>query len=188
MIRPPDRRSSRREPGRTGGRPRLAVLFATGLLAVACTTESVNPEEEAVDLIEGELADQAALGPLTADCPPAGDVEAGDSFDCTGTTEDGQVVEFTAEVTDEGAGEIVSTNLLTPEDIPTLADSAATVLAEQNGAEPAPLACDDSSGFVLAPGATLDCELTDPATDDTLGATITITDPENVGYTVELTP
>ncbi|MEL7208817.1 MAG: DUF4333 domain-containing protein [Actinomycetota bacterium] len=172
----------------TAVRHRLTVLVLVGLVAAACTSDSVNPKQEAIGLIEGELADQAALGPLAAACPDAEDVEAGGSFECTGTTGDGQVVRFTAEVTDDGAGEIVSTNLLTPEDIPTLADDAATVLAEQNDLEPAPMTCDDSSGFVIEQGAVLDCELTDPATGDMLGATITITDPVNVGYTVELKP
>lgn len=163
---------------------------AVGLAVAACSGEvsvnmgsSVDPGDEAEQLIEGELADEAGLGPLTADCSDA--VEPGGSFECTGTTGDGQVVAFTA----DGAGAVDSTNLATPAGISLLAEEAGRVLAEQNapGSPPPPIVCDDSRGLVLEVGAALDCEVTDPESGDVLAAVITITDPESLGFRIDVT-
>ena len=181
---------------RTSSVPRTLLLVCGSALAVsACSGEvsisagSAEPGEEAVQLIEGRLADEAALGPLTADCSDAADIEAGGSFDCTGTTDDGQVIEFTADVTEDGTGEVNSTNLATPQGISLLAEEAAQVLSEQNGVElPADsVTCDDSQGLIIATGATLDCEVDDPQSGENIGALLTITDPENLGFRIEIT-
>jgi len=177
---------------------RMFVLAGMAALALtACSAEvsvgsgSGDPGAEAELLIEGELADEAGLGPLTAECSGAEDVEEGGSFGCTGTTEDGQVIEFTAEVTDDGTGEVNSTNLATPASISLLAANAARVLSEQNDVDlpPDAVACDDSKGLVLAVGATLDCEVTDPQSGQPVDAVLTISDPdpENVGFEIEIT-
>lgn len=174
---------------------RLVLIAAAALVVGACSAEvnigtrSTEASEEAVRLIEGRLADQAGLGPLTADCPDVDDLEAGSSFDCTGTTEDGEVVEFTATVTDDGAGEVNSTNLITPDGIPRLAAEGARVLAEQNTFDlPADaVVCDDDRGLVLTAGATLDCAVTNPQTGELVPAVITITDPSTGGFEIVLT-
>jgi hypothetical protein len=181
---------------RATARRSTTFLACFGALALgACSAEvsigssSSDPEDEAIELIEGRLADEAMLGPLTAECFDAEGVGEGGSFECTGTTEDGQVIEFTAEVDGEGAGEVNSTNLATPDGIALLSDEAARVLSEQNAFElpPGSVVCDDSQGFIFVVDATLDCEVTDPQSGEMVPAVLTITDPENIGFTIEIT-
>lgn len=173
---------------RRRARTALVALVALAGLGAACGSATADPAEQAEALIETELADQAGLGPLVAACADAEGVGAGDTFTCTGTTEDGRVVEFTAEVEEGGAGEVTSTNLATPDDIPRLTAEAARVLGEENGVQlpPEAMTCDDSRGLIIEAGATLDCTVVDPRSGDELDAVITITDPENLGFEVEL--
>ena len=169
------------------------IVCGAALALSACSAEvsvgGSSADTEAEELIEGELAEESGLGPLTAACEDATDVEAGDSFECTGTTEDGRVVEFTADVTEDGAGEVNSTNLIVPTAIAGVAEEAARVLAQQNDIELAPdaVTCDDSEGVIVERGATLDCEVADPQTGEPVDAMITFTDPETGAFEVDVT-
>ena len=79
------------------------AMLALALLATACTGSfsigGANPSQAAVDLIEGELAEQLGLQDVTATCPSnLGDLEEGDTFTCTSTSGDGSTNEFLATI------------------------------------------------------------------------------------------
>lgn len=171
----------------------LSAAALVALIATACSGEvsvggsAAAPSEEAVDLIEGSLAEEAGLGPLTAECEDTSDIEPGEVFTCTGTTEDGDVVEFVGEVSEDGGGSVNSTNLATPGDIPDLADEAARILQEQNDLEVLPaMTCDDSRGLILESGSSLDCDVTNPVSGEQVSAVVTIIDGENLTISVEV--
>jgi hypothetical protein len=50
----------------------------------------------AVDLIEGEIADQAQMGQLDAECEEIDDPQPGDAFRCTAKTINGETIRFEA--------------------------------------------------------------------------------------------
>ncbi|MEM9467335.1 MAG: hypothetical protein AAGA90_18315 [Actinomycetota bacterium] len=147
---------------------RPAVLALTlALLATACGSASFeisfgggsgSVEEAAAFLIEGELADQ--LGePLTASCPEVADPEVGVTFDCTGTTEDGLVIDFAGIVDREDHIDLNSTNLIVADRVPDwelgLADSVSATIE-------APVTVDCGERFlVLGDPAEFVCELSD---------------------------
>nr|NKB41598.1 hypothetical protein [Ilumatobacter sp.] len=72
----------------------IALLGFVGV-AAGCTA-SADPAGAAVELIEGELSEQIELGPLAGDCAELDEVAQGDEFACTGVTEGGAIINFTA--------------------------------------------------------------------------------------------
>ena len=89
--------------------------LATGLSACSANVEfSIGgqpPEDAAVDLIEGELSDDLGLA-MTGECDDVDDPEVGVSFECTGTTDDGRVVEFDATIDEEDHISVFSVNVV----------------------------------------------------------------------------
>ena len=78
-------------------------MLALALLATACSGSfsigGTDPSQAAVDLIEGELAEQLGVEDVTATCPDdLGDLEEGDTFTCTSTAGDGTTNEFLATI------------------------------------------------------------------------------------------
>jgi hypothetical protein len=176
------------------GAPRaLVVLLVVSVAACSGASgpdpDQADPVADAEDLIEGSLADQIALGPLTADCTSE-ETQGQPVIVCTGTTEDGRVVGFESEITDEGAGPIASTNAVTPGQIGELEASAVLELNEQNGTELPmdAMQCEDDRALILEPGAVLECEVADPQSGETVAAVLTITNPEGPVFDVELAP
>lgn len=76
---------------RVGSRALAAV--ATALLLAGCT--AVIDEAEAESSIRDELARQLGAPVASVDCPADQAVKAGDVFDCTAKTEDGQDLAIT---------------------------------------------------------------------------------------------
>ncbi len=78
----------------------LLLTLATLFVVTACSGDisfsigGQSVDDAAVELIEGDLADQIGLGELTAACPEVPDAEVGTEFDCTATTADGAVIEI----------------------------------------------------------------------------------------------
>ena len=82
---------------------------------------------------------------MTGECDDVDDPEVGVSFDCTGTTDDGDVVEFVTLIDDDDHISVDSVNLVTAEGVPQYEAAAAEALTEQAGVtlDPADVDCGD---------------------------------------------
>lgn len=169
----------------------LVALLVTGLIAASCSGSvsfsigGKSPEDATVELIEGELSDQIDV-PLAAECPDLDDPEAGDTFECTGTTPDGQVIRFTVEI---GEDEVFanSVNALTPEDVPGFEEAVVTALNDANDLDIPLDALDCGAGpLIVPPDRQFVCRLSDDATGEVYDTTITITDQADWTFSVDV--
>ncbi len=107
----------------------LLLVIALALVLAACSVSgeisigSQSPENATEDVIEGTLAEQMALGDLTANCSKP---SSGARFLCTADTEDGRTIEFQAVMEEDGPF-VETTNVVLAEN---LAPIVATVLGE----------------------------------------------------------
>jgi len=152
------------------GRRGLVVSAALAVVLVGCSGSAALSGES---VIEGELADSAGLGELDAECNEPDGLEAGETFTCTATTEDGRTVEFLGTMTDSDSFDIVSTNLLTAEDVVAIRQEGARLLSEEVGVEILvdDIACPDEIVLLDATGDFV-CEITDTSTGDVYELTI----------------
>jgi hypothetical protein len=161
----------------------LLLMIAFSLLAAACSGSvefsigGESPDNAAEDLIEGDIAEQAGLGELTADCEKPEDPEVGTFFDCTAETEDGQTILLTTEIDREDHIDVNSTNLITPQALPSFETAGTNALAEQFGVElpDGTIQCGDES-VVLAADGTFVCSFEDPGNGDIYDITYEVTD------------
>jgi len=159
----------------------LAVAGAIIVVTGACsgsfsfTIGGKSPEVAAADLIEGDLADQLGMA-LAASCDELEDPKEGDSFACTGATDDGRIIDFNIDI---GEDEVLadSLNLLVAERVPALEQSVIDALStESNLNIPAgSLDCGDGP-IIVPPDKSFLCRLRDVATDQVFDTTVTITD------------
>lgn len=149
------------------GMARLGALASLLLVATACGSTSFEVsfgggtgtvEEAAVFLIEGELADQIDA-PLVADCPEVPDPEVGTTFTCTGTTEDGEVIDFAGVVDREDHIDLNTTNVIVAERVPDWATVTEASVAETVGFA---VTVDCGDRFIVLDNAGMTCEVTDP--------------------------
>ena len=145
--------------------PLISTALVVGVLALAGCGSSAALSGERV--IEGDLGDDIALGELDATCDEPDDLVEGETFTCTATTEDGQTLDFLGTMTSDDEFEIVTTNLLTAEDVVGLREDAAQVLSAEVGAEivPADIECPEGN-VVLDDADELLCAITDSTTGD----------------------
>ena len=153
------------------------VAIAIGAVAFAGCTRSYDPSGSAEDLIETDFADQLELGPLTSDCEEPTEIEVGDTFSCTATTEDGRTVIVRTSLESPTRIFTWSTNVLIAGEVPSLEADAAAVLSPEVGVEIAPddVDCGEES-IVLDDADEVRCEITDTATGDVYELTATLTD------------
>lgn len=148
----------------------VAVATVSASLLAGCGGSASQSGET---LIEEELADQIALGDLDATCDEPENLKEGETFTCTATTEDGAEVEFLGTMTSDDKFEIVTTNLLTAEDVTAIREEGARVLSEQVGSE---IVADDitcpTEVVVLDDTGDFVCEITDTTTGDVYDLTI----------------
>ncbi len=167
----------------------LLLVVALSLFAAACSGSvefsigGESPETAAENLIEDEIADQAGLGELTAECDKPEDPKVGTFFDCTATTTDGQVIQLTTEIDREDHIDVNSTNLLTPEALPQFETAGTEALAQQFAVElpDTTIDCGDQS-VVLTPEGNFVCAFNDPASGDVYDITFEITDLESGAF------
>lgn len=161
---------------------RRLAMFAICLIVMASCSVDVSVSfggadaaAAAVDLIEGELADQAGIGPLEAQCEEIDDPEPGDSFTCTATTESGETIRFDAIMEEDDIVDVESVNLVTIDGLDTIEALAVQVLEENVGATLGRenFDCGDR-GLVVEPGGTIMCLLTDPVSGNLYDATVTV--------------
>ena len=160
---------------------RRLVVCALVLLATGCGATSFEVsfggstgsiESVASDLIEGELSDQIGVA-LEPDCPEVTDPGVGSTFTCTGTTPDGEVIEFAGVVDREDHIDVTSTNLLLADQL----DGWESVAAESVAAEiEVEVTVDCGDRFVVFDASfEMRCSIRDQA-GDSADLRITITD------------
>lgn len=139
------------------------VVIAIGIAGCSSKNAGISAETVIVD----ELQDEIALGPLEPECGQPERYEAGQTFTCTAATEDGRVIEFHGEMTDEDTFNIVTSNLLTADDVVAIRASAAESLGPEVGAtiDPDDISCPDEVVLLDDTGDFL-CEITDESTGE----------------------
>ena len=155
----------------TASHRRTWAAAGFAVLVVACSTTA--PDVAAVELIEGDLAEQIGLGPLSGDCDDPSDTSTGSEFSCTGTTEDGQVIQFTAVFESDAEVFIYPTNLVV--DSSLFEAEAATTLGPEFGVEidPATIECPEGT-IVLDAEGQMACTITDAETGGVFPLTVTL--------------
>jgi hypothetical protein len=163
----------------------LRALTVVAVLAVVSGCSLViggddSAADTAVKIIEGQIADELAMGSLDARCdsPPTEDVGA--EFTCTATVDgdDARVISFDAVIDEADHVNVQSANLLTRDDVTKLEVGAVGILNDQFA-----LALPDDSidcgsdPVILNPALEVDCAFTDPSNGDVYDTLITITDP-----------
>lgn len=126
-------------------------------------------EEAATYLVENDLSEQIGEV-LTADCPAVPDPEVGTTFSCTGTTDDGVVIEFAGIVDREDHIDLNSTNLIVADQLPGWA-----AVAEES--------VESTVGFDV----TVDCGERFVVLDDDSGWSCEVTDPDGVTAALRIT-
>ncbi len=163
-------RSSRSTISPTRIRPSAARRAFVGVVAVGVVISgcgSKNAGNSAEQLITDELQDQIGIGPLEPTCGQPAAYEAGETFTCTAATEDGRVVEFFGEMVDEETYNLVTSNLLTGEDVAAIRADAAEQLGPEVGAtiDPGDIVCPDEI-ILLDDTGDFTCEITDTSTGE----------------------
>ncbi|MDH4146199.1 MAG: hypothetical protein OEY23_13640 [Acidimicrobiia bacterium] len=164
-----------------------------GVLALAGCSGSfsigANPAKASEDLIEGDLADQLGFE-LTASCDKPESDEIGSTFNCTGTAEDGRVVEFVSERTAKDAVNLNTANVLVASDLEQLELASVQILEREVGL---PLGVENfdcgRDAIVLDAGHEFVCALTDPTDGAVYDATLTLPDITDINsLSVEVAP
>jgi len=151
----------------------MALLGVVGLVVVAAGCSSGDASASAVELIEGELSDQIELGPLAGECDEPDESTTGEEFSCTGTTEDGEVVNFTAVFESDDEIFLYPTNLVV--DSSLFEAEAAATLGPEFGIEidPAQIECPEGVTVLDADGQMF-CTITDVETGGVFPMTATL--------------
>ena len=164
------------------------VFWASGSNGDGEALDELNIAWVAEKLIEGELADVVGLGELEAKCQDVkDDAEVGTEFTCTGTTTDGQVVDFIAVIDREDHVDVNTTNLISAEALPHLETAATNALSLQLGAElPADsVDCGDDL-VVLGADLVFVCAFHAPDSSDVYDITFEFTDLESGDFNVKV--
>jgi hypothetical protein len=146
-------------------------LAALAVAVAGCS--STDAAGAAVGLIEGALSDQLGLGPLAADCDEPSASAAGEEFTCTGTTEDGAVIDFTAVFDADDEVFVYPTNIVV--DSSLFEAEGAETLGPEFGLEidPAQIECPEEI-TVLDPAGRMFCTITDATTGGVFPMTVTL--------------
>lgn len=130
-------------------------------MLAGCSTN--DPTESALELIEGDLATQIGLGPLVGDCDEPAETATGDEFSCTGTTEDGTVIKFTAVFESDREIYIYPINVVVDDEL--FETEAAETLGPEFGIEIDPTQIECPEGItVLDENDQMQCTITDAET------------------------
>ena len=171
-----------------------AVLAAMAAVASGCSGglplvggDDGRYLEAGEDLIEGDLADQIGLGPLQASCRGRG-LGPGDAFACTALSGTQPPIEFVATISDDGESvDLTSANLLLADQVQQIESFAASLIAQDTGrpVTAESFECADSS-LVVAPGAVVDCLVTDPTDGTIFDVAVTVDDLDTLSITVDV--
>lgn len=159
------------------------MLVLVGLFAAACSSDP-DPLEAAADskslaegMIEGDLSTTIGLGPLVGSCNEPGPLAVGITFDCTATTEPGQVIQVLGVINPDGHLGLTTQNLISAGALPSFEREAASSLNTTVGSNFTAESVDcGNSAVVLPAGSELGCALVIPASGEVFDLTLTITD------------
>jgi hypothetical protein len=154
----------------------LCVLVLAGCsVDVSVSFGGADAAQAAVNLIEGEIADKAGIGPLTATCQEIENPEPGDTFTCTAATENGETIRFDAVMEEDDIVDVESVNLVTAQGLTAIEELAVQALEESVGETLGTENFDCGDGWmVVEPGGTIPCVLTDPVGGAMYEATVTV--------------
>ncbi len=143
----------------------------------------------------GQLAVFVAAGPTIAGllireaqarvCGQSGVTPKCDTFDCTGVTEDGRTIEFTATITAEDTFDIGSTNVILPSDLGQVEALTAQAIGESIGIVlPADSVDCGAEPLIVDGDATMLCAVTDPDTGDVYDTTLSniVLAPDDISF------
>jgi hypothetical protein len=162
-----------------------AVLAVVTVVATGCSfVLGDTPDGVAVELIEGELAEEAGLGEVTATCEEPPNSDPGTTFECTSNSDYGEI-RWSAEMIDEETVNVTSVNFLSVADVVTLEESAVVALEGQYGISIGTENFDcGEEPIVLGDDLTVLCAATDPITGDVHDAEITFIDLQTGNFDV----
>lgn len=170
------------------------LLVVIGAVAVGCSGEvsfsvgGKSPEAAAEERIERQdFVDRVGQGPLTAECNDPGDVEPGDTFLCTATTEQGGLVRILTTVVDDETINVQAQNLVTAEGRVRLENAIVQSLNQQNGLNltPQQISCGEGAVLLDAEMKTT-CALANPADGKVYDAHVTVTDLASGAFSVDV--
>ncbi len=157
------------------------VLGLCMLLTAGCSVDvslsfgGADAAQAAVNLIEGDIAAQAGIGPLNATCQEIENPEPGDTFTCTAATDEGETIRFDAVMEEDDMVDVESVNLVTAEGLTVIEDLAVQALEESVGETLGTENFDcGARGMVVEPGGTISCVLTDPVSGTMYDAKVTV--------------
>ena len=151
------------------------ITIAGCSVDVSVSFGGADAAQAAVDLIEDEIAAQAGMGSLDAECEEIDDPQPGDTFTCTAETEDGKTIRFDAVMEEDDIVDVQSVNLVTTDGLDLIETLAVQVLEENVGQTLGieNFECGDQ-GLVVEPGGTIGCLLTDPISGTLYDAVVTV--------------
>lgn len=165
----------------------IVVASVAAVVAAGCSFSfGDTPTNSAEDAIEGELATEAGLTDVSADCevPPNSDV--GTTFGCTSSSNAGEV-RWLVTIEEDDIVNVQSLNLLSDTDVVNLEQAAVDIIEQQAGRALGYENYSCGTGPVaLATDNVLACELTDPDNGDIYDSTIEITDFDTGTFNVEV--
>ncbi len=152
-------------------RVRTGLVVAAGAIVLAACSSSAADSGEVV--IEEKLADEIGLGDLDATCNEPEGLKEGETFTCTATTPEGTTIELLGTMTTDDEFEVVTTNLLTADDVVAIREEGARVLSEEVGATilPEDIECAEGS-VVIDDVGDFHCTITDTGTGDVYDLTV----------------
>lgn len=160
------------------------VALGAAAVMLGCSASATNYKAEAEKLIVETIAPDIGLGDLKSECEkPAKDSPAvGDTFDCTATTADGDVITLVATVDKPNHINVNTSNLVAKDAAKRLGVAAVGLLEEQLGVTIGAenMDCGTTSLIVDAQAPQIVCGLTNTTSGDVYDATITIDDLANI--------
>lgn len=153
--------------------PKSSIVMALGVGGLMLAACSGSAGESGEVVIQEKLAEEIGLGDLEATCTEPDGLKEGETFTCTATTMDGEIIEFVGTMTSDEEFEIVTSNLLIASDIEAIRVEGARVLSDEVGSTIAPedIECADGS-IVLDDVGDFLCSITDTGTGDVYDLTV----------------
>jgi hypothetical protein len=167
---------------------RASVIFGAvfaAMLLDACSPApgadevgpAVDPRAVAEEMVAGELATTAGMGPLTPSCEDPSPLAIGTTFACTATTETGEVIQIQGIINVEGRIQLATTNLITAAALASFERQAAATLNDSVGSNFTAESVDCGAAAVIVPADfVLPCALIMPSSGEVFDLTLTITD------------
>lgn len=159
----------------------LTALVAIASVLSACQSSTEEPavltiRQTAEEMIRTDVAGAAGLGDLQPLCPEVSGAVVGTAFECTGTTEQQQVVGVAASIDETGHLRLATTNLVAAAALPSFERAAVEAL---NTAVPGTrleneaIDCGETS-VLIGQDNIMRCVLLDPHTEKFFDVTLTV--------------